>query len=146
MSAATIEWIFLLTFFACFFFFLIAEAKWLNLRAGASLRSAAIVAAGCGFIGITAGLLLALIIFGAVVFYFWCGEQLSGDNPWMVGAMLASLIGVFITTFIPKLILTRILRLAPPVGITPYAFVSSIAFIAFVFGIPALIIYFLRGL
>jgi hypothetical protein len=145
MSAANKEWIFLLAFFACFFFVLIAETKWLQIRAAASLRNAAIVAAGSDLFGITAGLLLAFVIFGSVVAFFRGGQQLSGEDPRLSIAFFISLTGPFIALLIPKLILARILRLRPPPGITPYAFVSTFLFLVIVFGIPALIIYLLRS-
>lgn len=144
MSAASKEWIFLLSFFACFFFILIAETKWLILRGGGTARNVSIAVAGSDLLAITAGLLLAFVIFGALVAYVFGGVPNGSDDPRFAIALLASIVGPLIVLFVARVILLRLLRISPPLGITPFAFLSSVVFILVVFGVPSLILYLLR--
>lgn len=144
MSAASKEWIFLLSFFACFFFILIAETKWLILRGSGTTRNVSIAVAGSDLLAITAGLLLAFVIFGAFVAYVFGGAPAGGDDPRFALALLASILGPLIVLFVSRIILLRLLRICPPLGITPFAFLSSVIFLLVVFGVPSLILYLLR--
>ncbi|MER3430420.1 MAG: hypothetical protein C4325_04345 [Blastocatellia bacterium] len=146
MSPASKEWIFLLSFFACFFFVLIAESKWLILRKSGTLRNVSIAVAGSDLLAITAGLLLAFVIFGAVAAYAFGAAPPVGDDPRFAFALLASVIGPLMVLFVSKLILLRLLRISPPLGITPFAFFSAAIFVLIVFGTPSLILFLLREL